>query len=72
MKSFVELLEASKVYGDKVDPIADLIDDAAMKGELRGVRPDSDEAAAIQAEVTKQIRIELAKLKNKSEQAPTK
>ena len=72
LESFVELLDASKVYGDKVDPIADLIDDAAMKGELRGVRPDSDEAAAVQAEVTKQIRIELAKLKNKSEQAGTK
>ena len=72
LESFVELLEASKVYGDKVDTIADLIDAAAMKGELRGIRPDSDEAAAVQAEVTKQIRIELAKLKNKSEQAPTK
>ena len=72
LESFVELLDASKVYGDKVDPIADLIDAAAKKGELRGVRPDSDEAAAVQAEVTKQIRIELAKLKNKSEQAPTK
>lgn len=72
LESFVALLEASKVYGDKVDPIADLIDDAAKKGELRGIRPDSDEAEAIQTKVTKQIKIELAKLKAKRQQAPTK
>ena len=72
LETFVELMEASKIYGGKVDPIADLIRDAAQTGELRGVRPDSDAAAAVQAAVTKQIRIELAKLKGKREQAPTK
>ena len=70
LETFVELLDASITYGDGVDPIADLIDDAATKGELRGIRPDSDEAAAVQAEVTKQIKFELAKLKANSEQAP--
>ena len=72
LELFVELLDASTIYGDKVDPIADLIDEAAMKGELRGIRPDSDQAAAIQAKITKQIKIELAKLKRKSEQAPSR
>ena len=61
-----------KIYGDKVDPIVALISDAIVKGELRGILPDSDEAAAVQAEVTKQIGIELAKLKANSKQAPTK
>lgn len=65
---FVELLDASTIYGDRVDAIADLIDDVAKKGELRGIRPDSDEAAAVQAKVTKQIKIELAKLKAKCQQ----
>ena len=65
LESFVELLDASTIYGDRVDPIAALIDDAAQKGKLRGIRPDSDEAAAVQAKVTKQIKIELAKLKGK-------
>jgi len=64
-------LDASTTYGDKVDPIADLIDEAATKGELRGIRPDSDEAAAIKAKITKQIKTELAKLKRKSEQKET-
>ena len=72
LESFVELLEASKIYGDKVDPIVALISDAIVKGELRGILPDSDEATAVQAEVTKQIGVELAKLKANSEQAPTK
>ena len=72
LELFVALLDASTIYGDRVDAIADLIDDAATKGERRGIRPDSDEASAVQAKVTKQIKNELAKLKAKYQQAPAR
>lgn len=52
---FTKLIEAARDHPDTIDPLSDLIFEAMLKGEKRGIKPDSKEAEVVEQEVVKQI-----------------